>query len=266
MDIVQRFVRAPIFWIILAVVVLILGGVGVGIYQYQKVASELTAVKNNPAQGGQLTDDRQRELIAEVSSKIMLPADEKPTVAIVSDINRLKDQQFFVNGQNGDVVLIYMNSKRAILYRPAEKKIVEVAPVNLSPNQTASVAGTTQTAVNPPAGGPTGTTTLKTTPAVTPTAAPMTSTFSLRNGTQVTGLARSFQTQLLAKYPLAQVTETGNAANRNTASTLLVDVKGSSAGTALQIAQALGIQIGTLPPGETAPAADFLIIIGADKK
>jgi hypothetical protein len=262
MDIVQRFVRAPIFWIILAVVVLIFGGVGVGIYQYQKVSSELSAAKNNPAQAGQLTDDRQRELITEVSSKIMLPADEKPTVAIVSDINRLKDQQFFAGGQNGDVVLIYMNSKKAILYRPGDKKIVEVAPVNLSPNQAASVAGTTSTQnAAQPTVAPS-----KTTPAVTPTPAPMTATFSLRNGTQITGLARSFQTQLLAKYPLAQVVETGNAVNRNTASTLLVDVKGTQAGTALQISQALGISVGSLPLGETAPAADFLIIIGADKK
>lgn len=265
MDIVQRFIKAPIFWIISAVVVLLIGGVGVGIYQYQKVTSELANVKNNPAQAGQLTDDRQRELIAEVSSKIMLPSDEKPTVAIVSDINRLKDQQFFAGGQNGDVVLIYMNSKRAILYRPAEKKIVEVAPVNLSPNQTASVAGTTNQITDPQLTAPTTVPAIPS-PGVTPTTAPITGTFSIRNGTQVTGLARSFQTQLQAKFPQVQVTETGNAANRNNPTTILVDVKGSKAGIATQIAQGMGIQMGTLPPQETAPQTDFLIILGADKK
>src|SRR5476651_778068 len=114
MDTFKHLTKAPIFWIISVVVVLVLGGVGIGLYQYQKVSSQLAKVQSNPAQAGQLTDDRQRELIAEVSSKIMLPAEEKPTVAIVSDINRLKDQQFFANGQNGDVVLIYMNSKKAI--------------------------------------------------------------------------------------------------------------------------------------------------------
>lgn len=257
MDLLKRFIAAPIFWIILAVVVLIVGGVGVGVYQYRKVSTELAKVKDNP-QSGQLTDDRQRELITEVSSKIMLPKEEKPTVAIVSDINRLKDQQFFANGQNGDVVLIYMNSKRAILYRPSEKKIVEVAPVNLSPNQQASVAGTTVQNVLP--------TGAKITPTGIPTVAPMTATFSIRNGTTVVGLARSFETQLTTKFPQASVIERGNAVLHTYDKTVIIDVKGTRTADATNIAQALGIQIGTMPLDEPPPKTDFLIILGNDKK
>lgn len=255
MDVLKRLVKAPIFWIISGVAVLVLGGVGVGVYQYQKVSSQLAKVQNNPAQAGQLTDDRQRELIAEVSSKIMLPAEEKPTVAIVSDINRLKDQQFFANGQNGDVVLIYMNSKKAILYRPQDKKIVEVAPVNLSPNQAASVAGaSTQNLAAAPSIAP----------KATPTVAIFSGTFSIRNGTAITGLAKSFETQLTAKYPTASVIERGNAVKRAYDKTLIIDVKGTRSADVSQIAANLGVQVGTLPTDEIAPAADFLIILGAD--
>lgn len=263
MERVTTFARKPIFWIILIVIILF-SGIGIaGFYQYRKVTSELSKIKDTPGGNGQLTDERQRELIAEVSAKIMLPADEKPTVAVVSDINRLKDQQFFSAGQNGDVVLIYMNSRRAILYRPVEKKIIEVAPVNLSNNgasASADVAGTST--LNPDAP------IANVSPVVSPTTAPapLTGSFALRNGTTITGLARSFETQLTTNVPQANVIERGNAAKRDYAVTTIVDVKGTKAQELSQIAQLLGIQSGSLPAGEPAPASDFLIIIGSDKR
>lgn len=247
--------KQPTTWIILAVVFVLIGIAGVGIYQYTKVTKELSTMKTSS--NGPLTDDRQRELIAEVSSRIMLPGDEKPTVAVVSDINRLKDQQFFANGQNGDVVLIYMTSKKAVLYRPTDKKIVEVAPVNLN-NTQASVAGTTTASVdtNP---------TPATSTAPTPTPAPR--KYSILNGTSVTGLAKTFEQQLTTKFPTAQVLERGNAVKRDYATSTLVDVGGNKTAEAQQVASALGIVPGPLPAGEQLPAGvDFLIIIGADKK
>ena len=83
-------------------------------------------------------------LIAEVGSLIALPTDEKPTVATVSDVEKLKDQPFFKNAANGDKVLIYTNAKKAILYRPSEKKVVEVGAVNIRQTEqpVAPVAGT----------------------------------------------------------------------------------------------------------------------------
>ncbi|MBI2627214.1 MAG: hypothetical protein HYW77_03145 [Parcubacteria group bacterium] len=71
------------------------------------------------------------KLIASVSKLIILPEGETPTVATVSDLEALKSQPFFINAQIGDKVLIYTNLRKAILYRPAENKIVEVAPINI---------------------------------------------------------------------------------------------------------------------------------------
>lgn len=255
MDTILRIVKTPIFWIV-TVVIILLSGIGVaGYYQYTKVQSELSKLKETPT-GGTLTDERQRELIAEVSAKIMLPQDEKPTVAVVSDINRLKDQQFFSSGQNGDVVLIYMNSKKAILYRPAEKKIVEVAPVNLSNDNQASVAGTQSvTQPNPDA-----------VVQASPTPAPVTGTFALRNGTTITGLARTFEGQLTQEFPGVTVNERGNAVRRDYTSTTIIDVKGTKSAEATQIAEQLGIQTGSIPEGEITTTADFLVIIGSDSQ
>lgn len=74
------------------------------------------------------------KLVADVGKLIALPKDEKPTVATVTDIEKVKDQPFFKNAKNGDKVLIYTNEKKAILYRPTENLIVEVGAVNI--NQT----------------------------------------------------------------------------------------------------------------------------------
>jgi len=71
-------------------------------------------------------------LISDVGKLLSLPSDEKPTVATITDVEKLKEQVFFKNAMNQDKVLIYTNAKKAILYRPSENKIVEVGAVNIN--------------------------------------------------------------------------------------------------------------------------------------
>ncbi len=71
-------------------------------------------------------------LVKEVGVLIELPKDEKPTVATVTDLDKVKDQTFFKSAKNGDKVLIYTNAKKAILYRPSENRIIEVGAVNIN--------------------------------------------------------------------------------------------------------------------------------------
>ena len=91
-------------------------------YFYLKVKKLETATYNQ---------DTSKNLLDQVSKLIILPLDEEPTVATVTDIEKLKDQAFFANAQVGDKVIIYSTAKKAILFRPSENKIVEVAPLNL---------------------------------------------------------------------------------------------------------------------------------------
>ena len=70
-------------------------------------------------------------VIQKVGQLMVLPTDEEPTVATVTDLNALKGQPFFTGAKMGDKVLIYTNAKKAILYDPVANKIVNVAPINL---------------------------------------------------------------------------------------------------------------------------------------
>ncbi len=100
------------------------------------VAGTIFLVKKNPSLFGisnkainELEDERKR-LVEEVGKIIELPQ-ETPTIATVSDVEKLRNQTFFSKAQNGDKVLIFTDSKKAILYRPSEKRIIEVGIVNI---------------------------------------------------------------------------------------------------------------------------------------
>lgn len=105
------------------------------------------------------------DILEKVGRLIEIPK-ETPTVATVSDVNKLSNQDFFKKAQNGDKVIIFPRAQKAILYRPSTDKIVEVAfyspPDEVSPApQTASATPTPTTPVslrelidNSPSGAP----------------------------------------------------------------------------------------------------------------
>lgn len=79
------------------------------------------------------SDQDHQAVIQHVSEFMVLP-DEEPTVAEVTDKDQLQGQEFFDPAENGDVVLFYTKSQKAILYRPSIKKVVEVARIEIGTN------------------------------------------------------------------------------------------------------------------------------------
>ncbi|MBI4050166.1 MAG: hypothetical protein HY398_01825 [Candidatus Doudnabacteria bacterium] len=117
--------------IIAGLAVLALAGLGAAAYFYNQVGE----LKANPQK---IAQEETAALIARVGRLIILPTDEQPTVATVADPEKLKDQPFFAKAKVGDKVLIYTNSRKAILYNPESNIIVEVAPVNIGQTAGAS--------------------------------------------------------------------------------------------------------------------------------
>ncbi len=99
---------------------------------------QLRTLKNNPLA---VAEKENAELLERVGKLILLP-DEKPTIATVTDPEKLSDQAFFVNAKTGYKVLVFSVSKKAILYDPILNKIIEVAPFQI--NEDAKSAGQTK--------------------------------------------------------------------------------------------------------------------------
>jgi len=190
----------------------------------------------------QLTTDKTKEdafvYVEKAGRHILLPDGETPTIFTVTQKDRLSGQAFFVNAKNGDKVLVYEKAKKAFLYDPEKDKILEVGPVQSS---------TTSASVSP-----------------TPIPSPV--RFALYNGTSVVGLTKQFEPLLVKEIPWAIVTDRDNAKELYETS-MIIDVSGSKKAEAERYAQALGIKTGVSPSKEAIPeGADFLIILGADKK
>lgn len=222
---------------IIIIVVCILGVsvLGFMVYQYTLLRAEVSKLRSSPQAVQEATKAENAKLIELVRTLINVPADETPTIATVTDSEKLKNNAFFINAKNGDKVLIYSTTKKAIIFRPGENKIIEVGPISIG------------------------------TPSATLAAKPV--SFVLYNGTDVTGLTKKYESTLKGAIKEAVVADRDNAKKRDYATSLIIDLSGTHTTEASQIATQLQLEVSTLPAGESKPGAgDFLIILGDDKK
>lgn len=99
-------------------------------FQYINTRNELKKARDPQA----AAKNEATELAKKIGKVADLPTNERPTVATVSDKEKLQTQPFFERVKNGDKVLVYTKSGRAVLYRPSTNLIIEYAPINLSNN------------------------------------------------------------------------------------------------------------------------------------
>lgn len=197
-------------------------------FKYQEAKSQTTTTSPQEVQ----------QLLVSVGKLMVLPQ-ESPTVATVSDINKLKGQIFFKQAQNGDKVLIFPKNREAILYRPSLGKIIAVSTVSV---EGSSVPVKPSVAALPPV------------------------KVELLNGTDVVGLTSTAEKKLTASDTALTVTDRQNAARDTYTKTIVVDMTGEThAQDAARIADALRGTVGKLPKGEIATkSADILVILGKD--
>lgn len=67
-------------------------------------------------------------VVAALNKIILLPA-ELPTVATVTDTEKLAKEPFFQHAENGDKVIMYKESRRAYLFRPRDQKIIDMTVI-----------------------------------------------------------------------------------------------------------------------------------------
>ena len=195
-------------------------------YQYQKLARSPLAAQVS-------AQEEAEKLTMAVGKLMLLPKDETPTVATVTDIDKIKDQPFFKDAQNDHKVLIYPNTKLAIIYDPKANLIVNVGPINFHQSPTQSVQSTR---------------------------------VGLRNGTSVTGLTFKVESELKKTYPDINIVKKDQSTRTDYQKTVIVLLNDASSDTAEALAKSLNSPLEKLPEGEVKPdGVDILVILGTDK-
>ena len=136
----KRGFRGPksnkILIIILAVA--LVAAIAGGVFIYMKYND----LKNNPDASQQAADSQATQLKEKVSKLISVPADETPVVATVTDKEKLKDQPFFADAENGDYILMFPSAKKAYIYREKETKLINVGPIAITSDGTTKTDST----------------------------------------------------------------------------------------------------------------------------
>lgn len=191
-----------------------------------------------------LTQKETLTLLQKLAKHVVLPIDEMPTIATVSNVDKLKNQQFFALAQNGDRVIIYTNTKKAYLYRESIDKVINIGPVNF-PTPTALVKVLDKSA--------------------TESGQLKTSRIALYNGTKNPTLTASMQNKLFKDANLHIILSQEKKANRTDyPQTLIIDFTGGNADLVDKLIDLVKGTVSKLPAGEHIPDADVLIIIGDD--
>ncbi len=78
-----------------------------------------------------------KEIVDKVRKHIIVPSDVEPTVATIVDVETLKSRnEFYKDAKNGDNLIV--TPTRAILYDPDRDIILDVVPVQLTPQAASS--------------------------------------------------------------------------------------------------------------------------------
>ena len=243
----KKFFSFQKFGKILFVLVFIgaLGASSYYYYQYRKLTkNDQTAEINS--------------LVKDLNKVIDLPSDETPTLATVTDKEKLANQPFFKNAANDDKVLIYVKAGKAILYRPSTHKIVDVSTVNITNDQQS--VPTTENANTVSSSSNSTTSNTSATPATDGKPS-----IALYNGAKTLGLTYKVEDQISKSFTGANFTKKQPAAKTDYVKTIVVDVSGKYSSMAGDMARNLSADLKPLPDGEAAPDSDILIIVGEDK-
>lgn len=214
----------------ITIFLLLVCGSGYLFYQYQMVKKQLT---ENPIMAEKTAQEQTKKLVSEISKLMVLPQNETPTLATVTDIKKLKDQPFFRQAKNGDQLLIFTKEKVAILYDPKAHKIVNVGPINTNEqdkDETAQVK------------------------------------IVLRNGTDASGLTHKAEKKLQEALPDVTVINKEQAARKTYKKTTVVVLNTSERKAAEALAKFYNVSLSDLPDHEEKPkGVDVLVILGEDQ-
>lgn len=192
-------------------------------------------------------ENAQQELtsvVVAVGKLMVLPEGDEPVLATVTDAEALIAQQvFFVGTVDGDQLLLFPKSLKAIIYSPSRDKIINAGPIEQSPaenkDDTIEAKPVSSAAVNPSAD---------------------TLTVEVRNGTETDGLAARIAEKVgaVSGFAIASVTD---ASKKDFTNTVIMSTIADA--RVAELAKTLGADVVETVASEKS-SADVLVVVGAD--
>lgn len=111
--------------LVLLIVILIIGAGLIWV-----VIADPFGIGNVTNEEDTLSEQEIETIIENVERHILIESDEEPLVAVIADVDQLvAEQAFYRNAQNGDVLLIFGEAQKAIIYNRENDVLVNVGPV-----------------------------------------------------------------------------------------------------------------------------------------
>lgn len=189
------------------------------------------------------------DLIEKIRTIALVPVDEAPTLATIIDITKILDQPFFRNAQVDDKLFVYTAARTAVLYRPAEGKLVNMAYLVDTDSSSKDV------------------TSAPTRPQVQGVSNQASSGAQLRSKIAVyyatdSAQLRSKVGKALLSVPDVEISQEALTRNPDYRGITVIDVKGGHTELMTVLIRELQGVRGTMPSEEDIPRADVLIIAG----
>lgn len=233
-------------------IVIVGAAFGLFYYKNQTLKSESLYV------GMKESHENEKNILVFIARHIVLPAREEPIIGTIEQPESLKKEQpFFQDVERGDVVVLYQQTGRAIIYRPSRDILVNVGFLVISGGKQTKVMVLAE----------------KTMPATTNTVMPNTTTsvyindplkIEIRNGSKTAGAAARVGKALSQDKTAYIVTSVAPASRKDYAGLHLVSSFKISPSRLGDLQKRVGpFSVSQqLPPGEYASHADALLIIG----
>src|SRR3989338_844061 len=203
-------------------------------------------------------------------SKVIELPDEDPRIIILLDMLRVQGKAFYKDAKLNDMLIVYPESKKVLLYRPSTKKIINFATTALNENKLALNSITKETTnlsdnkdrINNLS--PTPTKPYSPTPTKGQSTSNETLQISIYNGTQTPSLTKIAEKEIRDKTSLnIEIVMRDNTKDDYTKN-LIIDLNGKNEQVIDQLSQLLNADISKMPDEETKPEGDILIILGTE--
>lgn len=132
--------KKSILILVIIVILIVAGGLYYWLSQAKAPAGAgLGAV--GAAQDQAASASQVKALLDKLGAHLILPTGEVPQIGTIDDpIQAAKVQPFVAGAQKGDLLIVYVKAKKAIVYSPSRDLIVNVGPITIDPAAQAAAA------------------------------------------------------------------------------------------------------------------------------